>query len=547
MSFLLKNIKIIALLALFGVVMLGNLGGWELNGADEPRYAQIAREMLETGQYIVPHLNGEIYPDKPPLFFWLISFAAMPSGDVSAFEARLPSVLAGLGLILLTYLFAARLFDPGTGLLAAGMLFCCEQFFSTTTSSHFDTILAFWTTLALLLFYIGYTRAEKEKKYILGAYGAMGAALLTKGPVGLIIPLASMLLFVLARKEFGRIKDLHISKGLVIAVGIIAAWLIPACIMGGEAYTQNILFKQTVGRTVESFAHKEPFYYYLFDFPVDFLPWSLFVPAVAVYFWKYRSRNKEILLPLVWVAFTFGMFTLVSGKRNLYLLPLYPAAAMLMAKFFSDFIRSDEVFAGLSRSKLFMVPCYLIAGALPAAGVAGLVMLIGNIGPVKNLEAGRWVLYAAACCSIAAGIAWFCRRQDTLWLRRLPYLIVACMTVVYGLWVGVMQPWLVMARPESALCDTIRKTVRPEDKLYATFPPAFFNYFLHRYPIPEVRDIATMENLLASSEKVYFLAKEKDYMGVPDKFKAMVTVLDKRSVGHKTVYLLVNKTLPKAP
>jgi 4-amino-4-deoxy-L-arabinose transferase-like glycosyltransferase len=317
--------------------------------------------------------------------------------------------------------------------------------------------------------------------------------------------------------------------------------------MGGEAYTQNILFKQTIGRTVESFAHKEPFYYYFIGFPVDFLPWTFFVPAAALYFWKYRSRNKETLLPLVWFAFTFGMFTLVSGKRNLYLLPLYPAAAMLMAKFFSDCIRSDEVFAGLSRSKLFMVPCYITAGALPAAGVAGLVMLIGNIGPVKNLEAGRWVLYAAACCSIAAGIAWFCRRQDTLWLRRLPYLIVACMTFVYGLWVGVMQPWLVMARPESAFCDTIRKTVRPEDKLYATFPPAFFNYFLHRYPIPELQDEVMIRKLLDSPERIYCLAKEKDYSQLPEDIKSMITVLDKETIGHKIFYLLVNRPRHATP
>ena len=538
MAFFSKNIKIIALMALFSAVMLGNLGGWELKGADEPRYAQIAREMLETGQYILPHLNGEIYSAKPPLFFWLMALSAAPSGDVSAFEARLPSVLAGLGLILLTYLFAARLFDPGTGLLAAGVLFCCEQFFSTTTSSHFDTILAFWTTLSLLLFYTGYTRPEKGKKYMLGAYGAMGAALLTKGPVGLIVPLASMLLFVLARKEFGRIKDLHIGKGLVIAVGMIAAWLIPACIMGGKAYTQNILFKQTLGRTVE------PFYFYFMGFPIDFLPWTLFVPAAAFYFWKYRSRSKDILLPLVWFVFTFTMFTLVSGKRDLYLLPLYPAAAMLMAKFFSDFIRSDEVFDWLSRSKLFMVPCYIIAGALPAAGVAGLVMLIGNLGLVKNLAGGRWVLFAAACAACAAGAVWLRKRQEWQLVRRLPYLIVACTAVVYGLFVGVMLPAMVDARPERAFCETILKTVRPEDKLYATFAPAFFNYFLHRYPIYEVKDSEMIGKLVDLPEKAYCLAKDTDYEQLPEDIKSRITVLEKKTVGHKTVCLLLNKAHP---
>lgn len=538
MAFIVKNRKLIALLALFGAVMLGNLGGWELKGSDEPRYAQIAREMRETGQYIVPHLNAEIYPDKPPLFFWLMALAAAPSGDVSAFAARLPSVLAGLGLILLTYLFAARLFDPGTGLLAAGILFCCEQFFGTTISAHFDTILAFWITLSLLLFYTGYIRFEKGKKYMLGAYVAMGAGLLTKGPVGLIVPLATMLLFVLARKEYGRIKDLHLGKGLIIAVGIIAAWLIPACIMGGEAYTQNILFKQTFGRTVDAFAHKGALYYYFLGFPVDFLPWSLFVPAAAVYFWKYRSTNKNILLPLVWFSFTFALFTLVSGKRNLYLLPLYPAAAMLMAKFFIDGVRNDEVFAGLSRSKIFMVPCYLIAGAIPAAGAAGLAMLLGNIGPAKNFEAGRWVLFTAACTALAAGAVWLRKRQELQLVRRIPYVIVGCTTLVYGVFVGFMLPAVVEEKPEHAFCETIAKTVRPDDKLYATFSPEFFNYFLHRYPIPEVRDIETVEKLLAASEKVYFLAKEKDYRRVPEIYKAMVTVLAKSAVGHKTVYLL---------
>jgi len=544
MSLFSKNAGIVILLALFGAIMLGNLGGWDLKGADEPRYAQIAREMLETGQYILPHLNGEIYSAKPPLFFWLMALSAVPSGDVSAFEARLPSVLAGLGLILLTYLFAARLFDRHTGLLAAGVLFCCRQFFSTATSSHFDIILAFWTTLSLLFFYTGYTRTKKGGEYMLGAYGAMGGALLTKGPVGLIVPLASMLLFVLARKEFNRIQDLHIGKGLLIAVGIIAAWLIPACILGGEAYTNNILFKQTLGRTVESFAHKEPFYFYFLGFPMDFLPWSLFVPAAALYFWKYRSRSKDILLPLVWFVFTFTMFTLVSGKRDLYLLPLYPAAAMLMAKFFTDFIRNDEVFAWLSRSKLFMVPYYSIAGALPAAGVAGIVMLIGNIGPVKNLEAGRWVLFAAACAALAAGAVWLRKRQELQLVRRLPYLIVACTTLVNALFVGVILPAMVDARPEHAFCETILKTVRPEDKLYATFSPHFFNYFLHRYPIAEVQEIEKIRKLIDAPEKIYCLAKDTDYEQMSDDIKSRITVVEKQTVGHKTIYLLINKVHP---
>lgn len=533
--------RVLAVLALFGLVMLGNLGGWELKGADEPRYAQIAREMRETGRYIVPHLNGEAYPDKPPVLFWLMALAAAPQGDVTAFAARLPSALAGLGLIFVTFLLASRLFDPATGLLAAGVLFCCEQFFSTATSAHLDTLLTFWTTLSILLFYAGYTAGENGKTYVLGAYAAMGAAVLTKGPVGLLVPLGTMLSYVLAQKEFRRLRDLQIGRGLCIAVGISAAWLLPACLMGGEAYTNNILFRQTFDRAVDSFAHKEPLFFYLFNFPDDFLPWSLFIPAAAVYFWNTRRAQHKLLLPLVWFAFTFVFFSLVSGKRNLYLLPLYPAAAILMAKFIADFVRRDEVFARFSRSKLIVVPCFFIAAALAAAGAAGLVMLIGNIGPAQHVEAGRWVLLAAACAALGAGALWWRRLYSAAWLRRLPHMVIGCTACIYGLWAGAVMPAAVDMQPEYSFCRTVAKTVGPDDRLYATFSPEFFNYFLNRYPIPVVRDLQAVERLLASPEKVYFLAREKDYRFVPDSYKKRVTVLAKEDGGHKTVYLLVNK------
>ncbi len=542
-----ENKKIILLLCLFAGIMLGNIGKWELKGADEPRYAQIAREMLETGSYILPHLNGEAYPDKPPLFFWLIALSAVREGDVTAFGARLPSALAALGVILLTYFFGARLFDPATGLLAAGMLFCCEQFFSTGTSAHFDIILVFWTTLALLLLYTGYTAPGGGKKYVLGAYAAMGGALLTKGPVGLAIPIASMLLFALARKEYGRIKDLRIGTGLLIVAGIAAAWLIPACVSGGPEYTYNILFKQTFGRTVESFAHKEPFYFYLRAFPVDFLPWSLFVPAAALYFWKQRRGNGALLLPLVWFAFTFIMFSLVSGKRNLYLLPLYPAACLLMANFFMDIVRDDRAFAWISGSKLFLAPALLFAAALPVAGIAGIVMLAGDLGPAKNISAGRPLLYAAASFAVWAGAVLWRRRRESPWLRRLPYLIIACVAVLYELWAGVVQPGLVMADPESAFCDTISRIVRPEDKLFATIPPHFFAYYLHRYPIPQVEDVESIRGLMASPEKIYCLARAKDYDKLPAEIKNRIRILEKNTIGHKTIYLLVKEAAVSRP
>jgi hypothetical protein len=105
-----------------------------------------------------------------------------------------------------------------------------------------------------------------------------------------------------------------------------------------------------------------------------------------------------------------------------------------------------------------------------------------------------------------------------------------------------MLPAFGEERPEHVFCETIGKIVRPEDTLVATFPPYFFNYFLHRTkPIEELRNEARIRTLLDSPERVFCLAKEKDYAQLPDDIKRMITVLEKSSVGHKTVYLLVNK------
>ena len=196
---------------------------------------------METGQYILPHINAEIYPDKPPLFFWLIALASKPFGDVTACAARLPAALATLGGILLVWLFARKLYDPLTALLAALILFTSRKFFSVGLSVHFDPLLAFWTTLALLLFYCGYEKQKGAGKYFILSYVSMGCALLTKGPVGFAIPLITIALFLVLKRDFSKIKDIALGKGILIILGMLALWLAPACILGGGEYSQNII------------------------------------------------------------------------------------------------------------------------------------------------------------------------------------------------------------------------------------------------------------------------------------------------------------------
>ena len=399
-------ISIILLLLVAAVILFINIGGWDLWNPDEPRYAEVAREMLKTGNYIVPHINGEIYPDKPPVFFWLIALCSKPFGDVSAATARFPSALAALGVIFLTCLLGRKLYNPTVGFFAGLILLSTTQFFWLALRANIDVTLTLWTTLAIFLLYCGYTRERGKHVCYLLAYFFMGLATITKGPVGIAIPLVTMLLYCITQKQYGQLKKLDLLPGLIIIAATAALWLVPACILGGNEYTQNILFKQTVGRAVDSYSHKQPFYYYLVNFPADFNPWTIFIPSAVIFFWRKKKQGGQLNLtfPLVWFAGTFIFFSLVSGKRNLYLLPLYPAAALLMARFWYDVIEAAKE----QPAKLITIPFYILFGALTLGSLGfGAILALGDKTSLMSkfeIDLSNVPLYPMIILFLAGGV-----------------------------------------------------------------------------------------------------------------------------------------------
>jgi len=537
-----ENTKITVLLFICAFILLGNLGGWELAGTDEPRYAQIAREMMETGQYLLPHCNGELYPHKPPVLFWLIALCSRPFGDITAFSARLPSALAGLGLILLTYLFGKKLYDPFTGLVAAFILCTSKEFFEVATSVHFDVIFAFCSTLALLFFYHGYTSSAGGKKFYILSYLSMGCAQLVKGPAGMLIPLITLVLFLAAQKDIRKIREIHLGKGIVIAVGMLLLWLVPACLAGGKAYTDNIIFTQGAGRTG---GHEGPFYFYLLDFPLKAVPWILFLPSACIYFWGARKKGLNIRLPLMWFAATFVFFSLVPAKRSLYLLPLYPAFSLIMAKFLSDACALEQA---EQRSKIFSTPFFLFFAILLVCGIGALIALMGSFGAVKDIMPVKSALYPVAFLAVLGGGLgiYFLRRKKSLrYLFNFLGIILVC---AYFFTVETVLPAISAMRPGQELCKKMQDMIGPRELVIASFEPEYFNYFLHRYPIPVIKDdVPAVEKAMTSSKKAYYLAKETDYEDAPGELKNMVTVLDTAEIGRIKVYLLGNKAAAGSP
>ena len=181
------------LFSVFAIVLLASIGLRDLWNPDEPRFAEIARNMIQTGNYLVPQINGEVYTDKPPAFFWLSALAAkvFSSGEMNEFSARLPSVVAGIAALLLTFWLGKEMFGSVAGIFAMMVLATTYRFWWQAGWAQMDMLLSFFIFAALALFWKSYCFSlSRRNKFLLFAsfYLALAGGFLTKGPIGILIP-----------------------------------------------------------------------------------------------------------------------------------------------------------------------------------------------------------------------------------------------------------------------------------------------------------------------------------------------------------------------
>lgn len=339
------KVHLLLLTALAAVLFLVNLGGYDLWPPDEPRFAQVAREMMQTGDYLVPRVNGLPYKEKPPLLFWAQALLAIPFGDVTEVPARLPSALAGIATILLTYVLVTKLYDKRTAFWAALILTTTQRFWWQARFGQIDMLLAACLTAAFLFFWLWHMK--RLDRYLVGFYLSITAGVFAKGPPAVIFPILMALTFSWKRKEERR--QLHLTFGMAVVAFLIAAWLIPARMVvsvetssGAASSIASNLFRQTIGRFFLGVSHANPPWYYLLNLPVDLFPWSLFLPWTLVWVWKQRKAGQEMRFLLSWILPAFVFFSMCIGKRALYLLPLYPAFATLLARSILDLMDGER-------------------------------------------------------------------------------------------------------------------------------------------------------------------------------------------------------------
>jgi 4-amino-4-deoxy-L-arabinose transferase-like glycosyltransferase len=315
-----------AALVLFGL----NVWGYDLWAPDEPRYGQVAREMIQTGDWWTLHINGEPYMEKPPLFFWSIAAASLPFGDVSAFTTRVPSILAGTVTVVLSVLLAARLFSPYVAFWAGIMMLSSWRIWWQARTAQIDMVLTAFMTIALYAFWRHTESPSRSWRIVF--FAAIAAGFLAKGPVAVLFPFLLWVAYFWGRRE--ERKRFPIVVGLLIASGLGILWLVTARVSvagadAGSALGQDV-FRQVIGRALLGVSKAQPPWYYFWQLPIDLLPWTLILPWTIVWAWRNR-RNDSVRLLLAWIVPAFVVFSILVGKRQIYLLPIIPAIAIAVA------------------------------------------------------------------------------------------------------------------------------------------------------------------------------------------------------------------------
>ena len=397
------NRWLILLLALAALALGWDLGGGRLLDPDEGRNAEVAREMATTHDYVVPHLDGLPYLDKPVLYF-AAAAAAMQLLGPGELAARLPALLATFGTIALVVWFARRRYGVDAGWLAGLALATMPMVLAYARTTIFDSTLSFFTTAAVIAF--------AEERAIL-AWAAIGAGGLTKGPIAILIPLAVVVPH--AWLTGGALKRLVPWRGLLVFAVVAFPWFL-AVTARIPQFPYYAFVRETFQRfTTTSFHRTAPFWYYFPIIPVAAFPWI--IPALGRlgggrlrWAWEARRVNpqaRDALLLGCWIIGPLVFFTLNQSKLPQYVLPLMPAFALSAARHLTR-----ETPANGWKT-------YVATAVVSAAGLLFLSSLLPSRIPLTPAEraaipgAGRALAAVLACAvAIVAFGAW--RRRRTI-------------------------------------------------------------------------------------------------------------------------------------
>jgi len=546
------NLVIIFLCA---ALFIPGLFSRDLWNPDEPRYAEVSREMYSTGNYLVPHLNGTLYAEKPPLFFWLTSGLYHVLGGPQVYAGRLISALAGLGVALLTYQLGREFSSSVVGLAGAVITVASLKFGWLAQCGVLDILLTFFIVLSIYSLYQSAHSDLRAKRLCWAGLtcAAMALGVLTKGPVGAILPLLVCVVMCALMKRWMPI--LYAVIGLLIAALVGVGWVYLAHFEAGEAFLQRMLFDQNIGRAVKSASHAQPWYHYLISFPGDFMPWSpLVISAIILTFRNWRREEiRGARLWLLWWAVIFVFFSLMTGKRERYLMPLIPAAGLLTAELLFGELRALVK----SRRWIFLpaiISCVaLVLIALPGSAIPLYIRrlaayyiqrkpskALGGAAVAQVFTIWRQIGTSLFCIGILAASVAAIVAVSRGRIARFFSLLVLCVVLLFGSYNTFICPAYNAAKSARPLAEAILETLKPDDRMvmYDGMYRGMYNYYLQRDSIPVAEQPEQLMAHYPDSGRLLVIAEIFDIPVLEKRTPLKCTILSQTQVGRKWMVLL---------
>lgn len=508
-----ESVRVLLLVALCLALFFYRLDARSLWEIDEGMHAATAAEMVRTGDWLTPRFNGEPFFDKPVFFNWLTAVSLKLLG-FTELAVRLPAALLGLGTVLATYLLGRRMFGSPTAFLGAAVLASSVMFVVLSRVVVHDMCLTFFLTVALGLFYAALfdpsaQEGRRRKVYLALAWTAMGCAILTKGPIGVVLSTGIALVFLLWIREARLILKSQLVSGIVILLVVAGPWYL-AMHLEHPDFIRYFIVEQHLGNIGGDAVngtprHEEPFYFYVPILLGGLFPWTFFLPA-ALFTQRPNRKTPEgraTTFLWIWAGLTLLIFTVSTSKLPTYVLPVFPPLALLLGAAWVKLMGDPA--RGVRR--LFVGG----AALLSAVGVGALVFALIAPPVELNVKYGVDLGHITAICAVLAvgfGLAL------VLMLRRRygPAQAAVALTLTA---MFVATSVLVLPR-----VDPYRSTKEIVLRLDRELPPG--EDFMYLAGIVGVADSAlfytdrkavvmigydTLEQFLASEERVYCFAK----------------------------------------
>lgn len=345
----------------------GLLSSRDFIAGDEVRYAEVLRETAAAGNWMVLQLDGHTYSDKPPLYFWLAHLTAGRAGPITPFCFLVVTWLSAAGTVALTHLLALRLYGEAAGRWSALVLLSTILFLGCAQIVRMDMTMCFFIVLSFWALQRAGVANRRGALWIF--YLAAALAVLSKGPLGFVIPFLTAAAFLTQRRRWPELRRFVLHPALPLAVLVIGGWLGTAWISGRPDLAQDIWRQQIVSRMGGSAVQRQPFYFYLALLPLLLLPWSPFLYRAIRH--GLRQQDDGTRLLLWWLAGGTAIISAISGKLFIYLLPMVPPAAILIGRFLAEQTRMDHDARAAFRWEglLSVLATCALAAAIPYAAV----------------------------------------------------------------------------------------------------------------------------------------------------------------------------------